>query len=151
MTFIIIYTDIALFSKVFLFYGLIAFGFGFVLIIFTVSSVNYEANKSYKLLNSLYVSYLLHENLSTKIKLKVKILFSLFQNLNFFKDINSNIKSGSEEDWLLVLEVIYCQLLSMLWSNQYFIKHLTHFITSENFCFLIYPNFRFYHYFRRYS
>ena len=87
------------------------------------SSVNSEANKSYKLLNSLLISYnksLPKTRLSDYISIKFKVnkRLVLFHYLKYL--INNNTdnefhrKSWSEKSWILVLETIYYKPFQML-------------------------------------
>jgi hypothetical protein len=52
---ILLFFPAQLFIKIPILYGIITLTILFLFVIFTAASVNYEANKSYKLLNDLYV------------------------------------------------------------------------------------------------
>ena len=73
-----LYVKVDIFIKFILFYIVFLFGFIFHFIIFTASSLTYCANKSYKTLNSLNISYSKHNKhrYYTRILTKIKVFYS---------------------------------------------------------------------------
>ena len=76
--YITIFIPMAIFLKFIFIYALIVFSISFLFVIFTASSVTYSANKSYKTLNSLIISYSKHNKhlyyTRTSTKLKVWLI-----------------------------------------------------------------------------
>ena len=74
---VVLFSKLNLFITIFLNYFLVFWSINFLMIIFTTSSVTYCANKSYKTLNSLIISYSKHNKhfyyTRTSIISKVKI------------------------------------------------------------------------------
>jgi ABC-type multidrug transport system permease subunit len=74
LLYLVIFSKVNIYIRLILVYLLMAFTTFFLFIIFTASSVNYEANKTYKLLNSLFVFYNSNRN---KYKLRLSTVFKV--------------------------------------------------------------------------
>ena len=76
LIFVVLFVEIVLFAKILFIYGSIFLGVIILFLIFKASSVTYSANKSYKTLNSLFISYSKHNTHNryyrVLIELKVK-------------------------------------------------------------------------------
>ena len=79
LLYICLFCNLDIINLLIFYYALFTYGFLFLLIIFTASSVNYCANKSYKTLNSLIISYSKHNNhlYYRRILTKFKVLFKI--------------------------------------------------------------------------
>ncbi len=69
-----LFGKMSLFHKIILFYASIAFFLLLIILINTASSVSFEANKSYKLLNKLFITIGNNKQIWIRIKIKVWIL-----------------------------------------------------------------------------
>ena len=81
--YVIFFTEINTFAKYLIGYFVIIIIITFLLIINTVSSVNYEANKSYKLLNS-YMVFKIRAHSKINIRKKIKVMIIILQILSHF-------------------------------------------------------------------
>jgi hypothetical protein len=64
-----IFGEMSLFFKIIVFYGSTNFSLLLVVLINTASSVSFEANKSYKLLNKLFIT----KNKQLSIRMRIKV------------------------------------------------------------------------------
>ena len=80
-----LFGHLGIINSLMFFYVLCFWSLVFSFIIFTASSVNYCANKSYKTLNSMFISYSKHnKHLNKTIPPKIKVIFKLFHYESLF-------------------------------------------------------------------
>ncbi len=83
----LIFTDMTPANKLIYTYIILLLIISFMLIMVSASSVNYEANKSFKILNSLMVFNLYNNNTANK-----KTVYVGYKNSLFLNNIKVNIK-----------------------------------------------------------
>ena len=62
---IVVFSNMPLLYRVIAFYAMVTYCFLFIFVVFTASSVNYQSNKSYKILNHLFVSNFINKQTPT--------------------------------------------------------------------------------------
>ena len=93
--FILFFKSLPIIIAIVIVYALVIFIIIFNFMIFTASSVTYSANKSYKILNLLFISYsqsnriALRSTILTKLKVNQKLSIEL--NVSFFIFLSSSI------------------------------------------------------------
>jgi hypothetical protein len=75
-----VFGKMSFFFKIFLFYGSSMLFLQLIILINTASSVSFEANKSYKLLNKLFIT----NNKQTSIRMRIKVrILKISLNINY--------------------------------------------------------------------
>ena len=99
--YIVLFSGLNIIQKVTVFYSLICFCILSLFMVFTASSVNYEAKKSYKILNHLFVSMFVEKS---------------FQQ-NKWHSINRRLYSFRHMTWIIkVFLIIFFSLNKFIWS-----------------------------------